>query len=62
MTNDVDIQVKLGSLILNNPVMPASGTFDIRNTLLNQKQLNSLGAIITKSIALRERKGNPGSS
>jgi dihydroorotate dehydrogenase (NAD+) catalytic subunit len=60
MNNDVNLGVNLGSLYLKNPIMPASGTFDIRHTLLNRKQLYNLGAIITKSIASRERAGNPG--
>ncbi len=60
MKDKVDLSVNLGSLHLKNPVMPASGTFDIRDTLLNMRELNSLGAIITKSIASRRREGNPG--
>ncbi len=40
--------------------MPASGTFDIRDTILNRNQLNALGAVVTKSISLRKRAGNPG--
>ncbi len=60
MKNKVDLSINLGYLHLKNPVMPASGTFDIRDTLLNQRQLNSLGAIITKSIASHKREGNPG--
>ena len=40
--------------------MPASGTFDIRDTILNKSQLNRLGAVVTKSISLEKRSGNPG--
>ena len=60
MKDKINLSINLGSLYLLNPVMPASGTFDIRDTLLNKEQLNSLGAIITKSIALHKRMGNPG--
>jgi len=60
MNNKVDLSINLGNLQLKNPVMPASGTFDIRDTILNKEQLNSLGAIITKSIASHKRLGNPG--
>lgn len=60
MNHRVNLAINLGSLHFKNPVMPASGTFDVRNTLLNKKQLNHLGAIVTKSVALKERKGNPG--
>lgn len=60
MNKKVDLETKLGSLLLRNPVMPASGTFDIKDTVLNKKQLNSLGAVVTKSISFGERTGNPG--
>jgi dihydroorotate dehydrogenase (NAD+) catalytic subunit len=60
MTKEVRLEVDLGPLHLKNPITPASGTFDIRSTLLNEKELNRLGAIIPKSITLQEREGNPG--
>jgi len=60
MTKEVSLEVDLGPLHLKNPIMPASGTFDIRCTLLNEKELNRLGAILPKSIAFQEREGNPG--
>ncbi|MBU4349599.1 dihydroorotate dehydrogenase [bacterium] len=60
MTKKVNLEVDLGPLHLKNPIMPASGTFDIRCTLLNEKELNRLGAILPKSIACQEREGNPG--
>jgi len=60
MSREVDLEVDLGPLHLKNPIMPASGTFDIKCTLLNEKQLNKLGAVVPKSIAFKEREGNPG--
>jgi len=60
MPEKFDLKIKLGSLSLKNPVMPASGTFDIRDTILNKSQLNRLGAVVTKSISLEKRTGNPG--
>ena len=60
MNNRVDLSINLNSLSLKNPIMPASGTFDIRDTILNRNQLNALGAVVTKSISLRKRAGNPG--
>lgn len=60
MPKKFDLKIKLGSLSLKNPVMPASGTFDIRDTILNKSQLNRLGAVVTKSISLEKRSGNPG--
>ncbi|MHC2994606.1 MAG: dihydroorotate dehydrogenase [Candidatus Atribacteria bacterium] len=59
MNKEVNLEVDLGSLHLKNPIMPASGTFDIRCTLLNNQQLNKLGAIVPKSISFKEREGNP---
>ena len=60
MNKGTDLKIKLNSLFLKNPVMSASGTFDVRDTILNKRQLNSLGAIVTKSISLEKRTGNPG--
>jgi len=60
MNKEVNLEVDLGPLHLKNPIMPASGTFDIKCTLLNEKQLNKLGAIVPKSIAFKKREGNPG--
>lgn len=59
MTKEVSLEVYLGSLHLKNPIMPASGTFDVRCTLLNENELNRLGAVVPKSIAFKEREGNP---
>jgi len=60
MKDSVNLKIKLGSLVLKNPVMPASGTFDVRDTILSRKQLNRLGAVVTKSISIGKRTGNPG--
>ncbi len=51
MTKEVSLEVNLGPLHLKNPIMPASGTFDVRCTLLNENELNRLGAVAPKSIA-----------
>lgn len=60
MSKGVELGIKISSLYLKNPVMPASGTFDIRDTILSQGELNKLGAIVTKSVSLYRRTGNPG--
>jgi len=60
MTKEVSLEVDLGPLHLKNPIMPASGTFDVRCTLLNKNELNRLGAVVPKSIAFKSREGNPG--
>ncbi len=49
--------VRLGELELANPVMPASGCFGPELAALID--LNRLGALVTKTVFLRPRSGNP---
>lgn len=53
----VDLSVEIGSLRLQNPVMPASGTF--AEGLADVFDLNRLGAIVTKTLTDDLREGNP---
>jgi dihydroorotate dehydrogenase (NAD+) catalytic subunit len=53
------LSVKIGSLKLKNPVMVASGTFGYGEEYAQLIDLNELGAIVTKSITLKPRLGNP---
>ncbi|WP_250508109.1 dihydroorotate dehydrogenase [Caballeronia sp. GAFFF3] len=53
----VDLSVKVGSLSLANPVMPASGTFAEGTSQVFD--LNCLGAIVTKTITHDVREGVP---
>lgn len=55
----VGTQVKIGSLALKNPVMPASGTFDWFGTDPPGAPVNRLGAFVAKSITLQPQPGNP---
>ncbi|RKY95738.1 MAG: dihydroorotate dehydrogenase [Ignavibacteriae bacterium] len=55
----VDLSVKIGSLELKNPVMHASGTVGYGNEISEFTDLNKLGGIVTKSLSLKPRKGNP---
>lgn len=55
----VDLSVSLGSLKLKNPVMPASGTFDLYEDNHLPYDTKVLGAVITKTIFLKRRLGNP---
>jgi dihydroorotate dehydrogenase (NAD+) catalytic subunit len=55
----VDLSVKIGTLTLRNPVMLASGTVGYGNEMAEFTDLNKLGAIVTKSLSLKPRKGNP---
>jgi dihydroorotate dehydrogenase (NAD+) catalytic subunit len=53
----VDLSVKIGSVTLSNPVMPASGTFSDEYSRIID--LNRLGALITKTVSRGYRAGNP---
>jgi dihydroorotate dehydrogenase (NAD+) catalytic subunit len=53
-------QVKIGSLILKNPVTVASGTAGYGEELSNFMDISKIGAIFTKGLSLEPRKGNPG--
>lgn len=55
----VSMEVTLGNLKLKNPVMPASGTFDLDSETELPYDTQELGALITKSIFLKKRLGNP---
>ncbi|MCX6149784.1 MAG: dihydroorotate dehydrogenase [Ignavibacteriales bacterium] len=57
--NNIDLSVQIGFLKLKNPVMLASGTVGYGNEISNLTDLNKLGAIVTKSVSLKPRKGNP---
>ncbi|HBT47745.1 MAG TPA: dihydroorotate dehydrogenase [Peptococcaceae bacterium] len=53
------MEVELAGLRLQNPVMPASGTFGFGEEYEGYLDLNSLGAIVTKSVTLEPTPGNP---
>lgn len=52
------LEVRLGSLTLNNPVMPASGCFGFGREYAKFYNLNKLGAVVVKATTLEERLGN----
>lgn len=54
-----DLKVTIGALELQNPVMPASGTFGYGEEYASLIDLNTLGAIVTKGISLAPHDGNP---
>jgi dihydroorotate dehydrogenase (NAD+) catalytic subunit len=54
-----NLRVNIGRLKLNNPVMVASGTFGYAEEFKDFIDLKKLGAIVTKTITLNPRKGNP---
>ena len=54
-----DTSVVLAGIELRNPVMPASGTFGYGLEYQDLYDLNLLGAVVTKSVTLEPRYGNP---
>ncbi|MBI3765333.1 MAG: dihydroorotate dehydrogenase, partial [Ignavibacteriales bacterium] len=55
----VDTQTVIGDLILKNPVLVASGTFGYGDDCKDVVNINQLGGIVTKSLSLKPRDGNP---
>lgn len=53
------LTVKIGKLSLKNPVTVASGTFGYGEEFTDFIDLRKLGAIVTKTITLKPRLGNP---
>ncbi len=54
-----NLTVEIGSILLKNPVMTASGTFGYGQEFADYLDLNCLGGIITKGLSLKPRAGNP---
>ncbi|MBU7575291.1 MAG: dihydroorotate dehydrogenase [Hydrogenophaga sp.] len=52
-----DLHVKVGDVVLRNPVMPASGCFAIEYA--EALDFNRLGALVIKSVSPKPRAGNP---
>lgn len=55
----MNTEVKIGSMIMQNPVMTASGTFGYGEEFADFIDLNKLGAFLVKGITLNKREGNP---
>ena len=56
---NVDLTVNLGKLVLENPVIAASGTFGYGLEYSDFLDLNELGGFSTKGISLKPKAGNP---
>ncbi len=54
-----DFRIKIGKLEFANPIFTASGTFGYGTEILDLVDITKIGAIITKSISLHPREGNP---
>jgi dihydroorotate dehydrogenase (NAD+) catalytic subunit len=55
----VDLSVNFGGIHLKNPVLLASGTVGYGNEIAQFTDISKLGGIVTKSLSLKPRKGNP---
>src|SRR6056297_146945 len=53
------LSVDIGGLVLQNPVMTASGTFGFGREFESLVDLNRLGAVIVKGLSREPSAGNP---
>ena len=56
---DTDLTVDLGKLVLDNPVIAASGTFGYGLEYTDFLNLNDLGGFSTKGLSINPKTGNP---
>lgn len=54
-----DLKIKIGPLLLDTPVLPASGTFGYGDELLDVIDYRYIGAIVTKTLTWNPTPGNP---
>lgn len=59
MTRAPDLAVRIGPLTLRNPVLTASGTFGYGDEYAHVVDLRGIGAVITKTVTVKPRVGNP---
>src|SRR3989338_6172051 len=55
----VNLQMRIGSLTLANPVLVAAGTFGYGLEFARAVRLDRLGALVTKTLTRSPREGNP---
>ena len=55
----VDLSVELGPIALASPLMAASGTFGYGGEYAEIYDLSALGAVVSKSVTVTPREGNP---
>ena len=55
----VDLRVRTGPVEFNNPVFTASGTWGYGIEYLDLVQASRLGAVVTKTLTVEPRLGNP---
>lgn len=59
MTPAPDLNVRIGSLHLRNPVMTASGTYGLGYEFQGLADLSRIGAVVGKTVTSAPRLGNP---
>lgn len=59
MTARVDLGVRIGPMRLANPILVASGTFGYGDEYAHVCDPSRLGGVITKTVTLKPRAGNP---
>ncbi|NOT33537.1 MAG: dihydroorotate dehydrogenase [Candidatus Eisenbacteria bacterium] len=52
------LTTRIGSLVLSNPILTASGTFGYGDEYAHVVELSALGAVITKTVTVEPRAGN----
>ncbi len=57
--DDARLAVRLGPLVLRNPILTASGTFGYVREMAGIVDLSRLGGVVPKTITLQPRIGNP---
>ena len=55
----INLETKIGKLKLKNPVLVASGTFGYAKEFESLMDLTKLGGIVTKTLTVKPRLGNP---
>ncbi len=58
-SNNIDLTVNLGGILMDNPVAVASGTFGYGREYEDYLDIAALGAVIVKGTTLEPRYGNP---
>ncbi len=53
------LKVKIGSMVLDSPLIMVSGIFGYGEVSIDFANYKKLGAIVTKTLSLNPRKGNP---
>tara|TARA_B110000495_G_C23027951_1_gene611332 strand:- start:118 stop:1026 length:909 start_codon:yes stop_codon:yes gene_type:complete len=53
------LSIKIKDITFNSPIIAASGTFGYGYEVKDMVDLNKIGCVITKSITLESREGNP---